>query len=94
MKGKRIVWDENKNRINRTKHRISFDEAATVFFDRLALTADDPEHSWYEFRFVTIGKTRTQRLTVVFFTESDEEIRVISARKPTHAERLKYEEER
>lgn len=94
MKSKRIVWDENKNRINQTKHRIGFDDAATVFFDPLALTVDDSEHSWYELRFVTIGKTRNLNLVVVFFTESDKEIRVISARKPTRAERLKYEEER
>lgn len=46
---KRIVWDEKKNKINQTKHQISFAEAATVFFDTLASTVDDDEHSWYEF---------------------------------------------
>ena len=94
MIDKRIVWDERKDKINRTKHRIGFDEAAGVFFDPLALTVDDSDHSWYELRFITIGKTRVQNLIVVFFTESDEEIRIISARKPTRMERLKYEEER
>ncbi len=94
MTSKRIVWDDGKNKINQTKHRIGFADAADVFFDPFALTVDDPEHSWYEYRFVIIGKTKTQRLMVVFFTENDEEIRIISARKPTRTERLKYEEER
>ena len=91
---KRIVWDVRKDRTNRTKHGISFEEASEVFFDPLALTVDDTEHSWYEFRFITIGKTRLQRLVVVFFTETEEEIRIISARKPARSERLNYEEER
>lgn len=89
---KRIVWDEKKNKINQTKHKIGFAEAATVFFDKLALTVDDDEHSWYEFRFITIGETEIQKLTVVFYSETDEEIRIISARKPTRNERLRYEE--
>lgn len=92
MTGKRIVWDEQKNKVNQTKHRIGFAEAATVFFDTLALTVDDAEHSWYEFRFFTVGKTETQKLIVVFYSETDEEIRIISARKPTRTERLQYEE--
>ena len=91
---KRIVWDVRKDRTNRTKHGISFEEASEIFFDPVALTVDDQEHSWYEFRFITIGKTRLQRLVVVFFTETEEEIRIISARKPTRSERLNYEEER
>lgn len=45
-------------------------------------------------RFVTIGITRNQNLLVVFFTETDDEIRIISARKPTRMERLNYEEGR
>lgn len=94
MTSKRIVWDDKKNKLNQTKHRISFEVASDVFFDTLALTVDDSEHSWYEFRFITIGTTRNQSLTVVFFTENDEEIRIISARKPTRTERLNYEEKR
>jgi uncharacterized protein len=94
MQSKRIVWDEKKNKINHTKHRIGFEESADVFFDTLALTVEDAEHSWNEFRFITIGKTKTQKLLVVFYTETEEEIRIISARKPTRTERLNYEEER
>ena len=48
-------WNENKARINLTKHGISFNEAATVLGDPLALTFPDPEHSREEIRFLTIG---------------------------------------
>ena len=74
MADRKIVWDERKNKSNRTKHGIGFDEASDVFFDRLALTVDDTDHSADEFRFVSMGKTRMQKLLVVFFTETDEEI--------------------
>lgn len=94
MPKRRIVWDSRKNRTNQTSHGISFEEASGVFFDPLALTVDDPAHSWYELRFISVGKTKTDKLIVVFFTENEVEIRIISARKPTRTERLNYEEER
>ena len=94
MAAKRIVWDDRKNRTNRAKHGIVFNEVSDVFFDPLALTVDDADHSWHEFRFICIGKTKSQKLVVVFFTETDQEIRIISARRPTRTERLNYEEER
>jgi uncharacterized protein len=89
---KRIVWDEAKNRINLTKHKLHFEEVASVFQDDLAVTVNDAEHSWYEFRFITIGCMKNKKLIVVFYTETDDEIRIISARKPTRNERLNYEE--
>jgi uncharacterized protein len=92
VESKRIVWDEKKNQSNQTKHKIDFAEAGTVFFDLLALTNDDAEHSWYEYRFITIGQTNAGKLVVVFYTETDNEIRIISARKPTRTERLNYEQ--
>ena len=92
MAAKRIVWDERKNRLNQTKHRIKFETASDIFFDPLALTVADTDHSWQEFRFISIGKTKAQKLLIVFYTETDEEIRLISARRPTRAERLSYEE--
>ena len=92
MPDKSIVWDERKNRTNRTKHGFAFGEVASVFFDSLALTVDDPEHSWDELRFITIGETEGGQLVVVFYAETEDEIRIISARKPTRSERLAYEE--
>ncbi len=65
----KVVWDENKNRTNKRKHKISFEDASTVFYDPLLITLPDPDHSWYEFRFVTIGETKNGKLTVVCHTE-------------------------
>ena len=45
METLKFEWDENKNRINQSKHKISFEEAKTVFYDEEALVIDDPEHS-------------------------------------------------
>jgi uncharacterized DUF497 family protein len=74
-------------------HGISFDEASTVFGDLLATTIDDPDHSIDEFRFLTMGYTKNQRLIVVSHTEREGKIRIISAREPTLRERKQYESE-
>jgi len=89
---KRITWDAAKNRLNAKKHKISFEEAATVFYDPLSLTVDDPAHSVYEQRLHIIGKSSGNRLMVVTFTESQREIRIVSARMPTRSEIKHYEE--
>jgi uncharacterized DUF497 family protein len=94
MLGKRIVWDDRKDKANRAKHSIAFEDAANVFFDKLALTVADADHSWDELRFVTIGSTSNRGTVIVFYTETDDEIRIMSARKPTRSERLSYEEKR
>ncbi len=89
---KEIVWNFQKNQTNKTKHGISFGEAAEVFFDLLSLTVADEAHSWEERRFITIGRTSAGNLVVVFHTETETEIRIFSQRKPTRTERLNYEE--
>jgi uncharacterized DUF497 family protein len=48
-------WDENKNKLNQQKHRISFEEAGTIFNDALALSFDDPDDSINEHRMITFG---------------------------------------
>ena len=58
-------WDPIKAAQNERKHRVSFEEAITVFVDPLATTFDDPDHSTGERRFVTIGTTTNQRLLFV-----------------------------
>ena len=86
-------WDPNKDRGNREKHGISFEEAVTVFDDDLQITIPDPDHSIGEYRYVTIGSTSTGRLVVVSHTEfEDDRIRIISARGATTHERRTYEE--
>jgi uncharacterized protein len=87
-----VEWDESKNLLNQKKHGVSFEEAATVFADPLEIMIDDPDHALEEQRFISIGKSFRWRLLVVSYTERDDRIRIISARKPTRYERRGYEE--
>ena len=85
-------WDEYKNQINQRKHKISFEEAKTVFFDEEALVIDDPDHSEYEQRFLILGLSNKARLMVVChcYRVSETKIRIISARKATTTETIQY----
>ena len=64
----------------------------TVFGDPLSLTAFDPDHSAEEDRFITISNAPTGRLIVVSNTDRGSQIRIISARAATKAERKEYED--
>ena len=88
----RIEWDAAKNRENVRKHKVSFEEAATVFSDERALFLDDPDHSDEEDRFILLGLSITLRLLVVChcYRANDEIIRIISARKATKPEAAVY----
>jgi hypothetical protein len=86
-------WDPGKARQNHRKHRISFQEAATVFGDPLAVTYPDPDHSASEQRFITVGMSSVGRVLIVAHLDRNENIRIISARKTTQRERKHYEEE-
>jgi uncharacterized DUF497 family protein len=90
----RFEWDESKNRINQAKHKISFEEAKTVFYDLKALVIDDPEHSSEEERFIILGLSKTANLLVVChcYRESETVIRIFSARKATKTEAGYYSE--
>lgn len=90
----KFEWDENKNIINQKKHKISFDEAKTVFYDEEALVIDDPEHSEKEDRFIILGLSNKLNLLVVChcYRETDTVIRIISARKATTTETKQYYE--
>ncbi|MCD7741535.1 MAG: BrnT family toxin [Ruminococcus sp.] len=87
-------WDENKNDINKRKHKVSFEEAKTAFYDDNAILFDDPEHSESEDRFILIGFSNKANLLVVChcYRQSDEVIRLISARKATKNETKEYQE--
>lgn len=87
-----VEWDESKNVLNQKTHRVSFEEAATVFADPLEIMIHDPDHSSAEHRFISIGESFNGRLLVVSYTERDDRIRIISARPPTKRERRAYEE--
>lgn len=91
----KFSWDENKNKTNIKKHKVSFDEASSVFVDINALTVFDKDASVSEDRFLIIGRSfKINILFVVFVEKIESEVRIISARKATKKERTKYEEKR
>ena len=87
-------WDQNKNKINKRKHGVSFEEARSIFFDEKAIQFDDPDHSESENRFLMLGLSEHLRVLLVChcFRENDSVIRIISARKATKREAERYEE--
>ncbi len=85
-------WDEDKAASYRKKHRVSFEEAASVFADPVAAIFDDEGHSEEEQRDIIIGHSAVNRLLLVCFTERAGAIRIISARRATPRERQDYEE--
>jgi uncharacterized protein len=85
-------WDPNKAAANLTKHGVSFEDAATVFADPLAITFPDPDHSAEELREITIGHTMKQELVFVSHRECEGGIRIISVRRATRSEQKQYEE--
>ena len=76
---------------NLGKHRISFEEATSAFYDALSVTIADPDHSVNESRFVLIGMTTTRRLVVVAHTDRSGRIRIVNARRANREERASYE---
>lgn len=85
-------WDDKKAESNLKKHGVSFEEASTVFYDPHALVIDDDEHSFDEDRFVIFGLSAVARVLTVChcYRETNELIRIISARKATKNEERDY----
>ena len=92
----RFIWDENKNKSNQRKHRVSFEEAKTVFLDECARSIYDPDHSETEERFILLGMSGRFRVLVVChcYRKNEEVIRIISARRATTKEEKRYYEKR
>jgi uncharacterized protein len=90
----RFDWDEQKNKSNRTKHGIWFEEARSVFADPHGRLFYDPEHSESEDQFILLGMSSAARILVVVhcYRNSDPVARLISARKATRKEIRFYEE--
>jgi len=86
-------WDPSKARTNLRKHRVAFQEAATVLRDPLAITVLDPDHSQEEDRYITVGSSIKGRILMVAHTDRGDRSRIISARELTRAEREAYENE-
>lgn len=88
----KFEWDTAKANMNLHKHGVSFEEAASVFGDPLALTFPDPDHSVGEKRWLSFGVSNQDRLVAVVHAERGRSIRIISARKATRHEREIYEQ--
>jgi len=92
----RFAWDPAKAAANRRKHGVSFEQAAGVFRDPLALSRYDEEQSESEERWLTLGLSENGALLVVSHTfeelsEQEARVRLISAREATAQERQQYE---
>ena len=90
-------WDPNKTKINKTKHKVSFELAGTVFKDPRAISIYDDEHSGGEDRWITLGLALNGSLIAVHhtFEQIDKDnvtIRIISSRKATKNEQKEYTE--
>jgi uncharacterized DUF497 family protein len=85
-------WDERKNRANRRKHGVSFEEARSAFLDENARVVPDPEHSEEEDRFVLLGLSASLRILLVCHCYREEEslIHIIYARKADREEQRQY----
>ena len=91
-----FAWNPAKSAANKRKHRVSFNEAQTVFYDEEALLLHDPDHSTTEDRFLLLGLSARLRVLLVVhsYRDDDETIRIISARKARPTERSMYEKRR
>jgi len=87
----RFEWDEAKNRANRAKHGISFEEASAVF-EGPVLTASDDREGYGEERSISYGRLGGLVVVVVAHTDRGERIRLISARKANRKETRAYYE--
>lgn len=87
-----FTWDPRKARHNLAKHRVSFEEASTIFYDENALQIDDPDEASGEDRFVMVGLSAHLRLLAVCHCARGvgNEIRIISARRAVKAEQTQY----
>jgi len=86
-------WDERKAASNERKHGVSFEEAQSVFYDPRAITINHPDYAKTEMRFIDIGMSNENRVLVVVYTERENRIRIISARKAARNERKQYEKD-
>jgi uncharacterized DUF497 family protein len=88
MTGVRVEWDPEKDRANRSKHGLGFDEVRVLFEgDADYLVIYDEEHSHGdEDRFLAIGPIAKGVVIVAHTEPSEAVIRIISARRATRAE--------
>jgi uncharacterized DUF497 family protein len=92
MSDVRFVWDKEKAYANLMKHKVSFNEAKSIFYDDNAKLIYDAAHSEAEERFALLGFSSGLRLLIVIhcYRDDDRTIRIISARTATAAEARFY----
>ena len=92
MNDLRFEWHPGKAASNLTKHKVSFEEAKSIFYDEKAILIHDPEHSQAEDRFLLLGMSPGAKFLVVCHCEREggNVIRIISARKAVRAEQATY----
>ena len=88
LRGLEFEWDDEKAKINLTKHGVTFDDAILVFFDEFLFEDYDYNHSDDEDRIKVIGKV--ENILLVIYTERKEKLRIISARRANKKERNDY----
>jgi len=88
----KFEWNPGKATANRKKHGVSFEEAETVFYDEFAVQFFDDAHSGQEDRFIMLGMSNQANLLIVCHCEQESEdvIRIISARRATRSEARHY----
>ncbi len=91
LNGVKFVWDEKKALINAKKHKVTFRQACTAFFDPFFIVVEASDNS--EYRQAIIGyDDASQLLFVVHIETTADELRIISARYATKQERQNYEQ--
>ncbi|RKZ36728.1 MAG: BrnT family toxin [Gammaproteobacteria bacterium] len=83
-------WNEDKARLNKRKHGVSFHEALTSFYEPGQVAFYDVEHSEDEDREILLAHSNQGRLLLVVYTLRDDIIRIISARRATRREAQDY----
>ncbi len=78
MKKSSFEWDEKKNKLNKEKHKVSFEKAQYAFLDKNRIIAEDLEHSQDEKRYFCFGKVENEIITVRFVYRNDK-IRIFGA---------------
>jgi uncharacterized DUF497 family protein len=89
----RFEWDEAKAKANRKRHGVTFESATIAFRDPFAIELLDDREDYGERRLVLIGMAQGRVLLFVAYTEREEHIRIISARRATRYEEEEYFEQ-
>lgn len=92
-------WDERKNQANIREHKVSFEEASTIFFNEVTEIPDLEHSDDFEHRFIAFGMSALLRELFVCYCykeliNGDEVIRIITARKANQSERREFFNER